>query len=68
MTHEKLKEGEKVAALSAIVTIGLCGLKCFVGVASGSVALMADAVHSMADVVTVSAVFIGLKLSQIRSI
>jgi cation diffusion facilitator family transporter len=59
-----LDKGEKVARKSAIITIILTILKGVVGFISGSVALMADALHSFADIFSSLAVYVGLKLAK----
>lgn len=59
-----LKKGEKVAGIATIVTLFLSAGKAIAGFFSGSVALMADAIHSGADVVAIFASWFGLKISQ----
>jgi cation diffusion facilitator family transporter len=55
-----LKKGERVAQISAL-TIGLLGLiKLFIAFVSNSVALFADAAHSLIDIFACIAVYIGL--------
>jgi cation diffusion facilitator family transporter len=67
MPSEKLQllqKGAKAARTSTYVTIALTGLKAIVGLLSGSIALLADAVHSLSDIFTSLAVWLGMKLSQ----
>ena len=59
-----LKKGEAASKYSIIANISLAIIKGIVGVFSGSIALLADAVHSFSDIFTSLAVYIGLKLSQ----
>ncbi|MDD3986043.1 MAG: cation diffusion facilitator family transporter [Methanobacterium sp.] len=59
-----LKKGEKAAEYSVIANFALAIVKTVVGVLSGSIALLADAVHSFSDIFSSLAVYIGLKLSQ----
>ncbi len=59
-----LKKGERAAKYSTIANLSLAIIKAVVGVLSGSIALLADAVHSFSDIFASLAVFIGLKLSQ----
>ncbi len=59
-----LKKGEAAFKYSIIANISLAIIKGIVGVFSGSIALLADAVHSFSDIFTSLAVYIGLKLSQ----
>lgn len=59
-----LKKGEKAAKYSTLSNIILALMKLIVGIFSGSVALLADAVHSFSDIFASVAVYIGLKLSQ----
>jgi len=61
-----LEKGVTAAKTSALVTIGLTALKAIVGYLSGSVALSADAIHSLSDAVTIIAVWLGLRLSKRR--
>lgn len=59
-----LKKGETAAKYSTIANLSLAIIKGVVGVFSGSIALLADAVHSLSDIFASLAVYIGLKLSQ----
>ncbi|MFZ2089255.1 MAG: cation diffusion facilitator family transporter [Desulfobaccales bacterium] len=56
--------GERLALTSVAVNIFLTGLKYFLGVFSGSLALLADAVHSTADLVSSAAIWAGLRISR----
>lgn len=58
---------EKVAGLSILINMGLALFKFALGSLSGSVAIMADGIHSTSDIVSSFAVFIGLRLSQRKS-
>jgi cation diffusion facilitator family transporter len=60
----KLKKGANAAKYSGLVNLILAVIKAIVGFFSGSVALIADAVHSFSDIFASIAVYIGLKLSQ----
>jgi len=57
------KKGEKAAKYSGIINFLLAIIKGVVGFYSGSIALIADSIHSFSDIVTSLAVYIGLKLS-----
>ena len=59
-----VSSGKKVALNCTIATVVLAVLKGIVGVLSGSVALMADALHSISDIFIIFATFIGLKISE----
>lgn len=59
-----LERGTAGARVSTYVTVILTVLKATAGILSGSVALSADALHSLADLFTSLAVWVGLKLSQ----
>lgn len=61
---KSLKKGEKAAKYSTYANIFLMLMKGVVGLLSGSLALIADAIHSLVDILASFAVFIGLKLSQ----
>jgi len=56
--------GERLALASVLVNILVTGLKYFLGMFSGSLALLADAVHSTADVVSSASIWAGIKLSR----
>ncbi len=60
----RLKKGENAAKYSTVANLSLAIIKGIVGVFSGSIALIADAVHSFSDIFASLAVYIGLKLSQ----
>lgn len=65
MTKEgKLKKGEQVTKQAAFLTVGLAAAKATVGVLSGSIVLISDAVHSVSDLISVFASWFGLKISQ----
>jgi len=55
---------ERAALLSVLVTAGLGILKAVFAVLSGSVGLLAEAVHSSADALASGAVLAGLKISR----
>ena len=59
-----LKKGETAAKYSTLANLSLAIIKGVVGFFSGSIALLADAVHSLSDIFASLAVYIGLKLSQ----
>lgn len=56
--------GERLAIASVLVNLVVTGLKYFLGVFSGSLALLADAVHSSADVVSSASIWAGIRLSR----
>lgn len=56
--------GERLALASVLVNILVTGLKYFLGVFSGSLALLADAVHSTADVISSASIWAGIRLSR----
>lgn len=59
-----LLERDKKAALVSIgVSAFLAVIKYLIGILSGSIALIADAIHSLTDVISSIGVFIGLKIS-----
>ncbi len=59
--------GERLALASVLVNLLVTGLKYFLGVFSGSLALLADAVHSSADVVSSASIWAGIRLSRRKS-
>jgi len=56
------KQIKSVTYLSVITNIVLFGIKILVGLLSGSLALLADGIHSISDMVTDLAVLIGIRL------
>lgn len=59
-----LKKGQKVAFYASLITISLVIIKIIVGKIAGSTALLADAVHSGADVLVIFAAWLGLFLAR----
>lgn len=62
--EEKLKRGERVTKQAALLTIILAAAKAIIGVLSGSIVLISDAVHSISDLISVFASWFGLKIAQ----
>lgn len=62
-----MDSGERLALVSVTVNLLVTGLKYFLGVFAGSLALLADAVHSTADFVSSAAIWVGLRISRRRS-
>ncbi len=58
-----LERDKKAAFVSIGVTAFLAIIKYFFGILSGSIALTADAIHSLTDVISSVGVLIGLKIS-----
>ncbi len=63
MADRAQQQARRAAAVSMMVNIALTALKVIIGVISGSRALLADAVHSGADVVGSIAVMVGLRVA-----
>jgi cation diffusion facilitator family transporter len=61
--RNNLKKGGKAAIYSSLINFLLAVVKGVVGILSGSIALIADSIHSFSDIVASLAVYIGLKLS-----
>ncbi|MDY6989953.1 MAG: cation diffusion facilitator family transporter [Thermodesulfobacteriota bacterium] len=59
-----MEQSERIGAYSIGVNLILVGMKALLGFLSGSVALMADAIHSSADVISSATVFAGIKISK----
>jgi len=59
-----LKKGQKAAIYSSLANLLLAIVKGIVGLFSGSIALIADSIHSFSDIVASIAVFVGLKFAQ----
>ena len=64
--HSKL--GYREGLVSVILNLLLFVLKYYAGIASASLALIADAWHTLSDSLTSLVVILGIKLSSIRSI
>ncbi|MDY6880795.1 MAG: cation diffusion facilitator family transporter [Desulfatiglans sp.] len=62
-----MKQSEKVGLYSIVVNLSLVGIKTLLFLISGSVALMADAIHSFSDVISSATVLAGIKISKRRS-
>jgi len=62
--QNKLKQGEKVAAVSILTSLLLSVSKAIIGFFAGSIVLITDALHSGADTMTGFASWFGLKISQ----
>jgi len=62
--HRGLLEGEKTARTSVVVTIAIGAIEVLVGIVSGSIALIADGIHSFADAFVSFIVWLGLKISR----
>lgn len=60
----KLKEGQRVTKDAILVNLVLALFKGIIGVFSGSVALITDAVHTGADTITTFASWLGLKVAE----
>jgi len=62
-----MEQNEKIGAYSVGINLILAGLKAFLGFLSGSVALIADAIHSSTDVISSVTVLAGIKISKRKS-
>ncbi len=62
--YKELKQGERGAQVSLVAYIILAILKLTVGIYAGSIALRADGLNNVTDVVVAIAVLIGLRVSQ----
>jgi cation diffusion facilitator family transporter len=60
----KMNDAELLALSSLGINLLVTGLKYSLGVFSGSLALLADAVHSTADVVSSASIWAGIRLSR----
>jgi len=59
-----LKKGQKLTEKAAFLETGLALLKVFIGLASGSMALISDSIHSISDLFTIFTSWLGLKIAQ----
>ncbi len=59
-----LKKGQRTAKLATIATVFLAFTKAVIGILSGSILLIADAIHSAVDVLAIFSSWFGLRISQ----
>jgi len=59
-----MESSEKTAWLSILTNLLLVGIKTSVAMISGSLAVTADAIHSLSDVVSSTIILIGIKISE----
>ncbi|MDL1970846.1 MAG: cation transporter [Candidatus Desulfofervidaceae bacterium] len=62
-----MDSSKRVAFYSVIFNIFLVALKYLLAYLSGSLALIAEVIHSLSDVIASMAIFIGIKISKRRS-
>lgn len=62
-----MEQNEKIGAYSIGINLLLVGIKGLIFYLSGSVALIADAIHSATDVIASVTVFAGIKISKRKS-
>lgn len=59
-----MESSERTAWLSILINLLLVGIKASVALISGSLAVTADAIHSLSDVISSSIILIGIKISE----
>lgn len=59
-----MESSEKTAWLSILTNLLLVGIKTAVAIISGSLAVVADAIHSLSDVVSSTIILLGIKISE----
>lgn len=65
MDHkDKLKRGQSLAQKAIFLESGLAAAKAIIGVLSGSLVLISDAIHSASDLVSIITSWLGLKIAQ----
>jgi cation diffusion facilitator family transporter len=62
-----MESSEKTAWLSILTNLLLVGIKTTVALISGSLAVTADVIHSLSDVVSSTIILIGIKISERRA-
>ena len=62
-----MEESERIGFYSIGINILLVGIKYGLAVFSGSIALVADAIHSLSDVVSSATVLVGIRISKRKS-
>ncbi|MCD6414036.1 MAG: cation diffusion facilitator family transporter [Candidatus Diapherotrites archaeon] len=58
-----IRDGEKAAAVASAIALGLALLKGVIGILSGSLALVSDALHSLTDLVSSLASWFAIRLA-----
>ncbi|MBN2428068.1 MAG: cation diffusion facilitator family transporter [Deltaproteobacteria bacterium] len=61
-----MEVSEKTALLSILTNLSLVGIKTLLAVLSGSLAIKADAIHSLSDVISSGVILLGIKTSKRR--
>ena len=64
MNIEKLRQGQRAAIVSVFISLILAIVKAFVGLISGAIVLITDALDSATDTFSSLAAFFGLKLAE----
>jgi cation diffusion facilitator family transporter len=68
LSRERLvEEKKKIALLSVLLNLFLSVLKIVIGFVSGSASLIADGVHSLADLAAAMSVFAGIVIANMKS-
>ena len=62
-----MEQSDKIAACAVALNLLLVGIKGLLSFLSGSVALLADAIHSSSDVISSATVLVGIKISKRKS-
>lgn len=62
--HSNHEVPKKVALTSICIDIIIFGVKLWIGIAVGSIALLSDAFHTLSDSLSSGAVYLGLKISE----
>lgn len=62
--NKTMETSEKTAWLSILTNLTLVGIKSVLAALSGSLAIKADAIHSLSDVVSSTIILIGIKISK----
>ena len=62
-----MERNEKIGVYSIAVNLLLVGIKILLSILSGSIALVADAIHSSSDVISSATVLVGIKISKRKS-
>jgi len=61
---ENLKKGQRVAGIAILLEGFLVAVKAIIGLLSGSLVLVSDAIHSGSDILSIITSWFGLKISQ----
>lgn len=64
MTQQHERQKERLTVIGVVTSVIFCALKFITGLVSGSIAIISDALNSLLDIVTYTAVFISVRIQE----